>query len=121
MLDHITLHVSDYKRSRDFYLTVLAPLGYELFKEHTNAGGLGVKGQAPDFWLSGSGAGKSTHIAFSTPDRKTVDEFYAAALKAGGRNNGAPGTREHYHADYYAAFVLDPDGNNIEAVCHKPE
>ncbi len=121
MLDHIILHVSNYKRSKDFYLTSLAPLGYGLFREYPNAGGFGVKDQAPDLWLSGSGAGKSTHIAFAAPDRKIVDEFYTAALKAGGRDNGAPGIREHYHANYYAAFVLDPDGNNIEAVCHKHE
>lgn len=122
MLDHITLHVSDYERSKDFFLKALAPFGYELFKERPNRGGFGIRGEAPDFWLAGDGAGKPTHIAFATPDRKTVDEFYAAALGAGGRDNGAPGIREYYRADYYyAAFVLDLDGNNIEAVCRKPE
>ena len=91
-------------------------------KNGLTGGGFGIRGEAPDFWLAGDGAGKSTHIAFAAPDRRTVDEFYTAALGAGGRDNGAPGIREYYRADhYYAAFVLDPDGNNIEAVCRRAE
>ena len=120
MLDHITLHVSDYEKSKTFYVAALAPLGYALVMEFGNSGGFGVEGK-PDFWVSGDGAGRPTHVAFTSPDRKTVDAYYAAALTAGGKDNGLPGIREHYHANYYAAFVLDPDGNNIEAVCHKPE
>ena len=121
MIDHITLHVSDYNKSKEFILAALAPLGYELFKERPNVGGFRVKDQVPDFWLAGFGVGKSTHVAFAAPDRKTVDAFYNAALKAGAGDNGAPGIRKHYHENYYAAFVLDPDGNNVEAVCMKSE
>ena len=120
MIDHITLHVSDYEKSKEFFLAALAPLGYTVFKEHPGVVGL-KSGGRPDFWLAGDGAGKPMHVAFSSLDRKTVDEFYAVALKAGGRDNGAPGIREQYHPDYYAAFVLDLNGNNIEAVCRKPE
>lgn len=120
MIDHITLHVSDYKKSKEFFLTALAPLGYTIFKEHPGVVGL-KSGGRPDFWLAGDGAGKPMHVAFAAPERKIVDDFYAAALKAGGKDNGPPGIREHYHFNYYTAFVLDPDGNNIEAVCRKSE
>lgn len=118
MIDHMTLHVSDGAKSKAFYTGALAPLGYTIIMEFGPAFGMGVAGK-PDFWVSPDGAGKSMHIAFRT-DRKGVDAFHAAALEAGGNDNGKPGLRPHYHPHYYGAFVLDPDGNNIEAVCHDP-
>ena len=122
MLDHLRLNVSDYERSRDFYTGALAPLGYSLLMEpmpHT--GGLGRDGK-PDFWITDQREPTTTnvHIAFGAADRATVEAFHAAALAAGGRDNGEPGVRELYHPHYYGAFVLDPDGNNVEAVCHRP-
>jgi catechol 2,3-dioxygenase-like lactoylglutathione lyase family enzyme len=85
------------------------------------AAGFGADGK-PDFWIGGEGGlNKPMHVAFVAKDRASVDAFYTAAIAAGGRDNGAPGIRAHYHLDYYAAFVLDSDGHNIEAVCHKPE
>jgi catechol 2,3-dioxygenase-like lactoylglutathione lyase family enzyme len=131
MIDHLTLLVSDFKRSLAFYSAALAPLGYSVIRHLTRKdipalpfeemAGLGAAGK-PDLWLRPSaGAVVPTHIAFASPDRKTVDAFHAAALKAGGRDNGKPGLRPQYHANYYGAFVFDPDGYNIEAVCHKAE
>ncbi len=122
MLDHVGINVSDYERSRDFYTRALAPLGYELMMEPMpGLGGLG-KPPMPDFWIAEprEPTTRNVHIALSAPDRATVDAFHAAALEAGGTDNGAPGVREIYHPNYYGAFVLDPDGNNIEAVCHRP-
>jgi catechol 2,3-dioxygenase-like lactoylglutathione lyase family enzyme len=127
MLDHITFGVSDYGRSAAFYDAALAPLGLtRLFvvpKEHT--GGVDSAGYGatrPFFWIAGENATRGKlHIAFAAPNRAMVDAFYAAALAAGGKDNGAPGVRPHYHPTYYGAFVLDPDGHNIEAVCHAPE
>jgi catechol 2,3-dioxygenase-like lactoylglutathione lyase family enzyme len=123
MIDHIGLSVSDYGRSKAFYLAALAPLGYELVMEVREAGphaGFGLGGK-PDFWI---GTGKATtagaHVAFAAPDRTTVRAFYQAALDAGARDNGPPGLRPEYHPTYYGAFVLDPDGHNVEAVCHLP-
>jgi catechol 2,3-dioxygenase-like lactoylglutathione lyase family enzyme len=127
MIDHTGLQVSDPKRSRRFYDGALAPLGYKLIreipKEHT--GGRVVLGYGepskPDFWVAeGEPNRPHLHIAFRAASRKQVDDFYKAALAAGGRDNGAPGPRPHYHEHYYGAFVLDPDGHNIEAVCHDP-
>lgn len=120
MLDHISLHVSDFKKSRDFFVKALRPLGYKIDMEGEGYAGLGVKG-APDFWIGEEKELQPVHVAFASPDRKTVDEFYAAAIAAGGKDNGKPGLRKHYHANYYAAFVHDFDGNNIEAVCHTAE
>ncbi|HZP76879.1 MAG TPA: VOC family protein [Pseudolabrys sp.] len=128
MLDHIGFSVSDYARAKRFYTQALAPLGYALIMEVEQetqkgfpAAGFGAKGK-PDFWIGGEGGlNKAVHVAFVANDRATVDAFYQAALAAGARDNGAPGLRPHYHADYYAAFVLDPDGHNVEAVCHAPE
>ncbi len=127
MLDHIGLPVADFAASRSFYSKALAPLGISLQMEvtaeetgsHAHAG-FGRDGK-PAFWI-GSGAPLSPglHVAFTAPDRASVDAFHAAALAAGARDNGAPGLRPHYHPHYYAAFVLDPDGHNIEAVCHRP-
>lgn len=122
MLDHISLHVSDYARSKEFYLKALKPFGYELLMsfEERKMAGLGAEGKM-DFWIDENETSKTTHIAFHAKDRKTVDEFYKAALAVGGKDNGAPGLRPNYHKDYYVAFVLDPDGNNIEAVSHTEE
>ena len=128
MIDHIGFPVSDYPRSKAFYEKALAPLGYSLIMEvgadHTDSGspaaGFGKQGK-PDFWIGGEGGLKATlHVAIAADDRGTVDAFYRAALTAGGRDNGAPGLRPQYHPNYYGAFVLDPDGHNIEAVCHAP-
>ncbi len=121
MLDHMGISVSDYDTAKDFYATALAPLGYELAMEYGDWAGFGVAGEA-DFWLIASGAQTPPiHIAFGADNRAIVDAFYEAALAAGGRDNGPPGLREIYHPHYYGAFILDADGNNIEAVCHKPE
>ncbi len=119
MLDHIGLTVADYAESKRFFAAALAPLGYTLIMEFGTVGGLGA-GRKPDFWIAQGTAGPPVHVAFASPDRKTVDAFYQAAIAAGGRDNGVPGLRPQYHRDYYGAFVYDPDGNNIEAVCHRP-
>jgi len=119
MLDHIGLAVSDYARSKAFYARALEPLGYALLMEFDRSGGFGKDGK-PDFWIAQGGTtAPPVHIAFTSPDRATVDAFHRAALSAGGKDNGAPGLRPHYHANYYGAFVFDPDGHNVEAVCHK--
>jgi catechol 2,3-dioxygenase-like lactoylglutathione lyase family enzyme len=121
VLDHLGINVSDYERSRDFYAAVLAPLGHSLLMEPLpRIGGFGSNGK-PSFWITDQREPVTTnaHIAFSAPDRQTVDVFHAAALAAGGTDNGEPGIREIYHPQYYGAFVLDPDGNNVEAVCHR--
>ena len=126
MLDHAGFPVSDYARSKAFYLQALAPLGYVLVMEvqqnenDSRAAGFGVGGK-PDFWIGGEGGlQRPIHIAIAAQNRAAVDAFYRAALAVGGKDNGAPGLRPHYHPNYYAAFVLDPDGHNIEAVCHTP-
>jgi catechol 2,3-dioxygenase-like lactoylglutathione lyase family enzyme len=126
MIDHTGLSVSNPERSRHFYERGLAPINYsvlmEIPKEYTGGAvvlGLGVAPKA-DFWLhEGTPQTPRLHIAFRADNRKQVDDFYQAALAAGGRDNGAPGLRPHYHANYYGAFVLDPDGHNIEVVCHE--
>ncbi len=126
MIDHLGITVSDIAKSKAFYLQVLAALGYVLCGNSPGAASFGVmEGQgksadpAGDFWISaGAPATPRIHVAFSAASRAEVDEFHAAGLAAGGIENGAPGLRAHYHPDYYAAFVLDPDGYNIEAVCH---
>ena len=127
MLDHISLTASDVARARAFYDKALAPLGIDVVMEvpaELTGGqaylGYGSEGR-PYFWVSGgerlTGA---LHVAFSAKDRASVDAFYAAAIAAGGADNGGPGVRAHYHPNYYGAFVMDPDGHNIEAVCHLP-
>jgi catechol 2,3-dioxygenase-like lactoylglutathione lyase family enzyme len=126
MIDHIGIGVSDFERSKAFYGKVFAPLGYRLVMEVTAvetgdhaAAGFGTA--KPDFWIGGTdGAISRAHVAFAAKDRPAVDAFYQAAIAAGARDNGPPGLRPHYHPDYYGAFVLDPDGHNIEAVCHAP-
>ena len=126
MIDHVGFSVSDYPRSKAFYEKALLPLGYTLVMEATAqatgmpAAGFGSGGK-PDFWIGGEGmVEKPLHIAIAAKDRASVDAFYRAALAAGGKDNGPPGVRLHYHPNYYGAFVLDPDGHNIEAVCHAP-
>ncbi|HSK02341.1 MAG TPA: VOC family protein [Kofleriaceae bacterium] len=121
MIDHIGISVTDLDRSIAFYERALAPLGYTLImKFDGQAAGFGAGGK-PDFWLGvGPGTPPSpTHVAFRTKGRADVRAFHEAALAAGGKDNGPPGVREMYHPDYYGAFVLDPDGHNIEAVCHE--
>ncbi len=123
MLDHVGFGVSDYERSKAFYTQALAPLGITLVLEPVaGVGGFGAA-QKPFFWIDtrGTAAQRAVHVALAAEDRATVDAFHAAALAAGGTDNGAPGVRPIYHPSYYGAYVLDPDGNNIEAVCHKPE
>jgi catechol 2,3-dioxygenase-like lactoylglutathione lyase family enzyme len=122
MIDHMGFDVSDYERSRAFYEKALAPLGLKLLMEPVpGVGGFG-NGQKPFFWISTRGAPQTgIHVAFEAESRGVVDAFHAAALEAGGTDNGAPGIREMYHPTYYGAYVLDPDGNNAEAVCHRPE
>lgn len=129
MLDHVGIPVSDFARAKAFYAQALAPLGIGLVMEvtaeqtgHGSAAGFGSDGK-PYFWFGDDGApppGLHSHVAFVADSRAGVDAFHAAALAAGGRDNGAPGLRPHYHEHYYGAFVLDPDGHNIEAVCHLP-
>lgn len=130
MIDHVGFTVSDYARSKAFYTRVLAPLGYGLLMEVTpemtgrasHHAGFGANGK-PAFWIGDGGVRTSggLHVAFVAATRAQVDAFHAEALAAGARDNGAPGLRPHYHPDYYGAFVLDPDGTNIEAVCHRAE
>jgi catechol 2,3-dioxygenase-like lactoylglutathione lyase family enzyme len=121
VIDHVSVGVTDYDRSKAFYAEALRPLGYSLLMEFGgNVAGLGAEGK-PDFWLIAGTTSGATHIAFRSPDRSTVDAFHAAAVAAGGEDNGSPGLRPHYHESYYGAYVRDPDGNNVEAVCHKPE
>ena len=121
MIDHINLPVSDIERSKRFFREALSPLGYELLMEHPISGaGFGQAGK-PDFWIKQGMISSAVHVAFASPDRVAVDAFHDAAIAAGGRDNGPPGLRPEYHSTYYGAFVLDPDGNNIEAVCHRPE
>jgi catechol 2,3-dioxygenase-like lactoylglutathione lyase family enzyme len=122
VFDHVGLNVQDYDATRTFYEEALAPLGWRVVMafEEWKAAGFGT-GDKPDFWITEREPyGTGTHVAFAAPDRATVDAFYAAALEAGGRDNGPPGIRERYHPTYYGAFVLDLDGNNIEAVSHTP-
>ncbi|HET7364263.1 MAG TPA: VOC family protein [Burkholderiales bacterium] len=121
MFDHIGLGVSDLDASKTFLLRALAPLGVGVVMTVPDGIGLG-KAQKPSFWLgTAQGKPQPLHIAFTADNRAQVDAFYRAALAAGGKDNGPPGLRPHYHANYYAAFVIGPDGHNFEAVCHRPQ
>ncbi|MET3612863.1 catechol 2,3-dioxygenase-like lactoylglutathione lyase family enzyme [Rhizobium aquaticum] len=129
MIDHMGISVSDYAKSKAFYDAIMPAIGAERCMEVTaeetggtyEGAGYGVGGK-PSFWIGIGGALQGRlHVAFVAPDRASVDAFYAAAMKAGATDNGPPGIRAHYHPNYYGAFVLDPDGHNIEAVCHRPE
>ena len=121
MLDHIGLIVHDYERSKAFYQAALAPLGYELVMEMGDWAGFGWGGKPQLLIKGGSSTAPAVHVAFSAEDRDIVQGFYDAAIEAGGKDNGAPGLRPEYHDNYFGAFVLDPDGHNIEVVCHIPE
>jgi catechol 2,3-dioxygenase-like lactoylglutathione lyase family enzyme len=127
MLDHVGFAVTDLEKARNFYQKALSPLGimliYDITAEQTDGEaylGFG-EDQKPYFWVgTGDRFGGRLHVAFVAESRAVVDQFYREAIAAGGKDNGAPGLRPHYHKNYYGAFVLDPDGNNIEAVCHRP-
>lgn len=126
ILDHVGIVVGDYATSLAFYQKALAPLGITIAKElpaeiiGVHGAGFGVDGK-PDFWITeGKKMAQPIHIAFAAASRDLVDAFYAAAMAAGGTDNGPPGIRAHYHPDYYGAFVRDPEGHNVEAVCHRP-
>ena len=126
MIDHIGISVSNFQRSKAFYDEAPAQIGaallYEVPMEYTDGVRVGGYGkERPTFWISEDGVqNPPTHVALAADNRDQVDAFHAAALAAGGKDNGPPGLRPHYHEHYYGAFVLDPDGNNIEAECHKP-
>lgn len=121
MLDHVVIGVRDFARSKAFYDQALGPLGIaRLYAEGETLVGYGADRKA-FFWIALTNSLLTgTHIAFATQDREIVNRFYEAALAAGGQDNGPPGLRPHYHQNYYGAFILDPDGHNIEAVCHQP-
>ena len=129
MIDHIGMSVRDIAGATEFFRKALAPLGIgvvmEVSAEDTGSGaavGFGANWK-PFFWIGGGfhpAGDQHIHVAFTAPSREAVDAFYAAAIAAGGKDNGPPGLRPHYHENYYGAFVLDADGNNIEAVCHAP-
>jgi catechol 2,3-dioxygenase-like lactoylglutathione lyase family enzyme len=123
IIDHMSITVADYDKSKKFYEAALKPLGMTVMAEfptdgHGMAAGIGK--EKPILWISGGKLTKPhVHFAFTAASRAEVDGFYKAAMAAGGKDNGPPGIREHYHSNYYAAFVLDPDGHNIEAVSHR--
>jgi catechol 2,3-dioxygenase-like lactoylglutathione lyase family enzyme len=130
MIDHMSIQVTDYEKSKDFYVRALGPLGYSVIMKVTREQapqlpcpeicGLGEQGK-PDFWLSGADTPTSAqHLAFRANTRAAVDAFYKQALAAGAKPNGEPGLRPHYHPSYYGAFVIDLNGHNLEAVCHEP-
>lgn len=137
MLDHMTFRVSDISRAKDFYQASMAPLGYSLcFEGNFGSNVVGFaypdpsepEGKKADVWLidgpspyGGAASTTGCHLAWRARSRAEVDAFYLAAIAAGGKDNGAPGLRPHYHPHYYGAFVIDPEGNNIEAVCHAPQ
>ena len=119
MLDHLALGVRDLAASKAFYEAALAPLGYGVVMEREGSVAFGPTAR-PIFFLNAREPSANVHVAFQAADRESVDAFHAAALAAGAKDNGAPGMRPQYHPHYYGAFVLDPDGNNAEAVCHTP-
>ncbi|BEJ10654.1 hypothetical protein CspHIS471_0100760 [Cutaneotrichosporon sp. HIS471] len=122
MLDHLGINVTDYARAKEFYGTVLATLGSSMQMEPVpGVSGWGPTQMEPAFWITEKPVTGPAHVAFSAKNRKEVDAFYEAALKAGAKDNGKPGIRAEYHPNYYGAFVIDADGHNIEAVCHMPE
>lgn len=128
MLDHVSLGVSDMKRSQAFYDRALKPLGLVRVLDFPGGSGYGASKARPVFWIGAPidagrpvAAGGGTHVAFTAPNRKAVDAFHEAALAAGARDDGKPGPRPLYHESYYGAFVLDPDGHKVEACCHAPE
>ena len=120
MLAHVAVSVTDWEAAKRFYEKVLGPLGYRVVYEEEGALAYYADARGLDFGIGRRDPVGGAHVAFECPDRETVDRFHANGLAAGGRDNGAPGIRAHYDESYYAAYVLDPDGNNIEAVCHHP-
>jgi catechol 2,3-dioxygenase-like lactoylglutathione lyase family enzyme len=121
ILDHIGIAVSDSGRSKEFFSKALAPLGITLVQEVEGWAGFGRDGK-PELWFGqGETPQRPMHIAFTAADRAQVRAFHEAALLAGGKDNGAPGLRPIYHPNYYGAYVIGPDGHNVEAVCHAPE
>jgi catechol 2,3-dioxygenase-like lactoylglutathione lyase family enzyme len=120
MIDHVVLGVADVPASREFYQRALAPLGVTVVLDLPGYVGFGDPDGKPWFFVADRTPSRLVHVAFTAADRETVRAFHAAALAAGGTDNGAPGPRSIYHQHYYGAFVFDPDGNNIEAVCHDP-
>jgi len=118
MVEHVAVNVSDYDVAKRFYEAILGPLGYRVVYEEEGALAYYADERALDFGIGCREPVGGAHVAFGVADRGSVDRFFATALAAGGRDNGPPGLRPRYAPDYYAAFVLDPDGNNIEAVCH---
>jgi catechol 2,3-dioxygenase-like lactoylglutathione lyase family enzyme len=120
-IDHIMLSISDYEKSKAFYTRALNPLGITQAMEYEGWSAFGKEGKAAFWFGEGEKPQHPMHIAFVADNRKQVDAFYQAALEAGGKDNGEPRLRKHYHPNYYGAFVIDPDGHNIEAVCHKAE
>jgi catechol 2,3-dioxygenase-like lactoylglutathione lyase family enzyme len=115
-IDHLTVKVRDYEASKRFYVKALEPFHARVY-EVDGPCGIGPEG-SEDFWIAAGEPGAPVHVAFAAPDRATVDAFHTAALAAGGRDTGPPGFRPQYHDRYYAAYVFDPDGNNVEAVFH---
>ncbi|CAH0353051.1 VOC family protein [Aquabacterium sp. CECT 9606] len=121
MFDHIGFGVTDYAASKEFFLKALQPLGISIVMEGEHGIGMGSNGK-PSLWLyQTSEKPAPMHLAFTAENRKQVQDFHRAALEAGGQENGGPGLRPHYHPNYYGAFVIGPDGHNVEAVCHRPE
>ena len=121
MLSHVAVNVTDFEAAKRFYLAALEPLGYRVVYEEPGALAYLADAYGLDFGIGRRAPVGGTHVAFECRDREAVDAYYAAAVAAPGRDNGAPGLRPQYDVNYYAAYVLDPDGNNIEAVCHKPQ
>ena len=121
MFDHLGFGVTNYAESKSFFLNALEPLGIGIVMEGEHGLGIGQKDK-PSLWLfQTSDKPLPMHIAFTADTRQQVEDFYRSALAAGGKDNGAPGIRAHYHPNYYGAFVIGPDGHNVEAVCHRPE
>lgn len=121
MFDHVGFGVSDYTLSKSFFLTSLRPLGMGIVMEGVHGIGFGRNGKPLLFLFESSEKPTPLHLAFTAENRQQVQAFYRAALEAGGKDNGAPGLRPQYHPNYYGAFVIGPDGHNVEAVCHRPE
>jgi catechol 2,3-dioxygenase-like lactoylglutathione lyase family enzyme len=121
MIDHTGYHVNDIEKSKAFYDKALAPLGYSLVSEYPEwkVAGYGTDGKS-DFWIVGDGTKQEQHVAFAAPNKEAVDGFHAAGIASGGSDNGAPGYRKSYSPGYYAAYVKDPDGNNVEVLFHDP-
>ena len=121
MIDHASMHVTDFAQAKDFYSKALAPLGYSLIADMAEwkVAGFGADSKA-DFWINADGSEQTNHVAFAAKDKAAVDGFHAAALAAGGKDNGAPGYRKDYSPGYYAAFAHDMDGHNVEVVFHDP-